>query len=286
MLLTPAILSSTPWARVGPLNIGDDVHNRGEAGTLADAVSPASNPLLMFAGGTNNGASSGVLKTVNGGMHWTLASNGIWDTAIDALHIADDKGDHLYCAVPGAIYESRDAAVSWTLVANSSRFGKCNSFSNGKIHGEPYVLAGCEAGVANVPARGSGQWNLIPTPPGHAAFRSAYMSSSDSNGTLANSVIGGCIWINGIQGGRLHLGKIINTTAAEWEFNSTRPCEMIALNPNDARHMIYSKPFATFQTLDGGKTFEDLNQGSWHVGIDRQGWLYTAGMSTALVTET
>ena len=38
---------------------------------MADAVSPASNPLLMFAGGQNNGASSGVVKSLDGGKHCT-----------------------------------------------------------------------------------------------------------------------------------------------------------------------------------------------------------------------
>ena len=36
----------------------------GEAGTLASAASPAANPDLIYAGGQNNGASSGVLKTI------------------------------------------------------------------------------------------------------------------------------------------------------------------------------------------------------------------------------
>ena len=39
----------------------------GEAGTLADAVSPAANPSLIYAGGQNNGASSGVLKSTDMG---------------------------------------------------------------------------------------------------------------------------------------------------------------------------------------------------------------------------
>lgn len=30
------------WVKVGPWGIGDDIHAKGESGTLADAVSPAS----------------------------------------------------------------------------------------------------------------------------------------------------------------------------------------------------------------------------------------------------
>ena len=35
---------ATPWQKVGPFNIGDDINFNGEAGTLADAASPESNP--------------------------------------------------------------------------------------------------------------------------------------------------------------------------------------------------------------------------------------------------
>ena len=67
------------WTKVGPWGIGDDIEGKGEAGTLADAVSPAGNPKVIYAGGRNNGASSGVLKTVDGGDHWVMKSNGIFD---------------------------------------------------------------------------------------------------------------------------------------------------------------------------------------------------------------
>ena len=48
------------WKKVGPWGIGDDIEGKGEAGTLADAVSPAGNPKVIYTGGRNNGASSGL----------------------------------------------------------------------------------------------------------------------------------------------------------------------------------------------------------------------------------
>eukprot|EP00729_Bicosta_minor_P013955 gene13955-31241_t len=62
------------WKKIGPWGIGDDVAASGEAGTLADAVSPASNPNLIYAGGQNNGASSGVLKSTDRGKTWTVTA--------------------------------------------------------------------------------------------------------------------------------------------------------------------------------------------------------------------
>ena len=57
------------WEQLGPWNIGDDTSIGGEAGTLADAVSPWKNPDIVYAGGQNNGASSGVLKSSDRGRH-------------------------------------------------------------------------------------------------------------------------------------------------------------------------------------------------------------------------
>ena len=83
------------WNRIGPWNIfdgTDPTKSSGmvEAGTLASAASPKANPNLIYAGGQNNGASSGVLKTVDGGVHWTRNSKGIWDTRILGVWIHPD----------------------------------------------------------------------------------------------------------------------------------------------------------------------------------------------------
>ena len=59
---------------------------------------------------------------------------------------------------------------------------------------------------------------------------------------------------------------------------------MLAMDPNDAEHFIYSTtPAPSYQTWDGGKTYEAILGGMWHTGIDRQGWLYQAAMSGAFV---
>ena len=52
----------SPWTPVGPYNIynGNSTTFWGEAGTLASAASPQANHSLIYAGGQNNGVSSGV----------------------------------------------------------------------------------------------------------------------------------------------------------------------------------------------------------------------------------
>lgn len=203
--------ASGSWEYVGPWNIGDDVTGHGESGTLADAVSPASNPKLIFTGGQNNGASSGVLKSVDGGEHWTYSSKGMYETKVMSLGLADATGDHVYVGCAGVVYESVDQGDSWTEVNGSRQWGTCHTFKNGTINGEAYVLAGCDAGIANVPAKAKGgsfpgAWSLIPTGVGRA-----YLSVSDS--LLSTSVLGSC------AGGFVNLGTIVNTTYANWTSN-------------------------------------------------------------------
>ena len=82
-----------PFIEVGPHGIGDDMQQSGEAGMLADAVSPALNPNLIYAGGQNNGASSGGIKSTDMGKHWTVASKGLWDTRVHSLVLADEAGE-------------------------------------------------------------------------------------------------------------------------------------------------------------------------------------------------
>ena len=266
------------WTKVGPWGIGDDVEGKGEAGTLADAASPAGNPKIIYSGGRNNGASSGLLKSVDGGDHWVMKSNGLFDTRIVAVGIVDmDKGDHVYLSVPGKVYETTDGAESWKIAPGSEKLGTCYTFKNGTINGEPHILASCDSGIGNIPAKG-GNWSIIP--PGGWG-RGGYLTVADAaNGKLlANSVIGGCL------GGHVYIGTILNTTAAKWTSYPDRPCVMLALNPNDKDHFIYTHPPITYQSMDGGKTYENLNHSNiFHCGIDRKGALYTAAMGGAFVS--
>ena len=102
--------------------------------------------------------------------------------------------------------------------------------------------------------------------------RGGYLSLSE--GVPGTSVLGGCL------GGHVFVGTVVNTTHTDWnQTNATRPCVMLALNPNNADHWIYTHPPMTYQTVDGGKSYESLNHsGIFHCGIDRVGNLYTAAM--------
>ena len=78
-----AVKPSAAWEHIGPRALGDAIIGDasiglygGEAGTLEDAASPVSNPNIIYTGGCNNGAASGVLKSVDMGKTWIRSSNG------------------------------------------------------------------------------------------------------------------------------------------------------------------------------------------------------------------
>ena len=60
---------------------------------------------------------------------------------------------------------------------------------------------------------------------------------------------------------------------------------MLAMNPNDKDHFIYTKMPLTYQSVDGGLRYESLNHSNiFHCGIDRKGALYTAAMGIFLLS--
>lgn len=273
-LLAIASGAANPWERVGPRNIFDDDLNRGEAGTLADAASPASNPSLIYSGGRNNGASSGILKTTDMGKHWVQSSKGLFDTRVYGvfLHPDDAAGRHVLVGTPTGVWESKDGAESWSHINGTEAFGLVWSFRAGVINNEPYVMAGTTAGIANVPVRG-GSWSVIPSPAGDWTTP---LSIAVDNG---ESVVVGCLQ------GSVFLGRTRNTTAADWTPLPDVKCAVVAIDPNDKNHFLYSNStgWQTWESTDGGKTVHNLNHptGSFYVAVDGRGWYYTGAEAGA-----
>eukprot|EP00729_Bicosta_minor_P018866 gene18866-11470_t len=289
LFLTLAVAASStsqpraggPWNRRGPSNLFDDKDGKGESGTLANAASPKANPNLIYAGGHNNGASSGVLKTVDAGMHWTRTSNGLWDTRIYGiwLHPSDPQGSHVLAGTGTGIYESKDGAASWQLIRETVSFGTVI-----------YILANTANGIATAPLSG-GLWQLNKAPPGGIA-QNAYISTV----TVApgNTEILTCI--GGWGGGQLFYGSFDSPTKMKWEGPLTVDkaaidCANAAVDPNDRNHFVYSEggSFNSYwESFDGGKTATknpNHNTGVFFVMIDTQGFIYTATQAGAFVTE-
>ena len=163
----PPPVTGTPWGHVGPWNIFDDKDNKGEAGTLAAAASPKANPNLIYAGGHNNGVSSGIIKSVDGGSHWTRNSKGMWDTHIFGvfIHPSDPTGNHVLAGTQSGIYETKDGAASWQLANGTEGFGAVISFAEATIGGKQYIVANHGHSISSVPVSG-GLWQTATAPGG------------------------------------------------------------------------------------------------------------------------
>ena len=146
LLLAGGAIAS--WDRIGPWNIFDDATGKGESGTVACAASPPAIPNVIYAGGQNNGVSSGIIKTEDFGETWIRKSAGMWDTRVLGVwcHPDDPDGNHVLVGTHSGIYESFDGAEHWTFRNETTAFGSVMSFREGMIQGKPFILANCGNG--------------------------------------------------------------------------------------------------------------------------------------------
>jgi hypothetical protein len=214
--------AGTPWDRIGPWNIFDGTDptkssGMGEAGTLASAASPKANPDLIYAGGQNNGVSSGVLKTIDGGVHWTRASKGLWDTRILGvwIHPSDPQGSHVFAGTRSGIYESKDSAESWSQVSETADWGAVMSFRQGVIQGKDYIVANCGSGYILTRPLAGGKWQKIKAPGGMAPnMYLSIVTTAGTDGAADKSEVLTCI--GGWGKGQLYYGALDSPTDITW----------------------------------------------------------------------
>ena len=164
--LTPTLASpAVVWEHVGPWNIYGGTNPKvsagmGESGTLATAASLSTAPDLIYTGGQNNGASSGVLKTIDGGIHWTRQSKGLWDTRVLSvwIHPDDPKGGHVFAGTHTGIYESKDFAESWQLANETASWGGVQWFKQVVVDGKDYIVANANSDLITRPLDGASPW--------------------------------------------------------------------------------------------------------------------------------
>ena len=221
--LAASVFATDPWTRIGPWNIFDAINAKGEpegeAGTLACAASPASNPLTIYAGGQNNGVSSGILKTTDGGKHWERKSQGIWDTQINGVWVHPDDETHIFAGTHSGIYESHDSAETWSLRDETKDYGTVMSFREGVINGVPFILANSGGnGILTLP-RAGGTWQKTTKPPGGIASN-AHLSVVTPKGAKSSEVL---TCIGGWGGGQLYYARLDTPTNVTWTGPLVKP---------------------------------------------------------------
>ena len=191
------------WEHVGPRNIFNDAGGHGEAGTLADAASPAANPKLIYTGGSNNGASSGILKTTDGGLHWARKSKGLMDTRISAVLVTPDDpaGGHVFAGTTTGIYESVDFAESWQFIPGSAALGRIRTLRVGRIDGTTHVIAAGAPGIGAAPLGRdirNAKWTVAAYPPPSDPefnFKAGSRFTTSIDPKTGDSVLGACVRI-------------------------------------------------------------------------------------------
>eukprot|EP01079_Euglenida_sp_SAG-EU17-18_P006060 gene6060-1085_t len=247
--LASLVAARGEWEHIGPRNIFNDATNHGESGTLADAASPAANPQLIYTGGSNNGASSGILKTTNMGRTWIRvallpsplparchrptgcqplsvpASKGLFDTRISSVLVSpDDKhGGHVYAGTASGVYESVDFAATWTFLPATAPFGRVRTLAVGSVGGSLHVLASAAGGVASTPVAAAtgpaGKWTLAAWPAGAMTQGGGAQFSTAVNSTGADAALGACVRMNKTDAafaGEGFIGTYKAATSIEW----------------------------------------------------------------------
>ena len=111
-------------------------------------ILPFTRYVSLVRSGNNNAASSGVLKSVDRGRHWSKVNEGLFDTRIQGLFMLDDAGEHVLVGTPSGVFETVDGAASWAHVQQTSSWGVANSFRNGTINGRAFIFVGANGARA------------------------------------------------------------------------------------------------------------------------------------------
>jgi len=287
-----ALGDGSAWERVGPWNLFDDPNNGGEAGSLDCAASHEKSPNVIYSGGQNNGISSGIVKSVDGGKHWTRNSKGLWDSRILGcwVHPEHDDGSNVFAGTHSGVYESVDGAESWTRCDETMGWGMVRSFRSGMINSEHYILANADKAILTRKSSSVCGWQKIDAPGGCPANQHLSVIVQDGN-TEVLTVVGG--W----GGGDMYYGNIVNETYAKWTGPVTTSAgeklnpSNVAIDPKDRNHFLFSKggEYRTYESKDGGKTVAKIeshaDKGAFFVMIDSRGSFYTATQSGAFASQ-
>ncbi len=105
-----------------------------ESGRIQDLKMTPGNFAIQYA--TRNGI--GVLKSVDGGVSWTMSSDGMFPEARIEIDVSPAKPDRIFASVEGPLtgtgsdlYMSDNAGLTWTLI-NTSINGAANDFLGGQ----------------------------------------------------------------------------------------------------------------------------------------------------------
>ena len=166
----PAVInqtaSTTNWVELGPFSVWNIKDGRGSTGTVADAASPPGHPEIIYLGGQNNAAASGVMKTTDGGKTWQSVNNGVTDTRIWSVIVDPSDGNHVMVGTPSGVFESSDAGGSWALRSETSSWAGPRQFLVATIAGKQHIIGSAQEGIIYRPVGSHDTWSIFSKPDG------------------------------------------------------------------------------------------------------------------------
>ncbi len=90
--------------------------------TINSLVVDPFSPATLYAGTGQNGAGSGVYKSTDAGLSWTLSNAGLTADDVTALAISHDNPPILYALAGDTVFASSDGAQSWTKMGKPGFF--------------------------------------------------------------------------------------------------------------------------------------------------------------------
>jgi uncharacterized protein (TIGR03437 family) len=241
----PASAVAMNWVNPGPVNpIGGIA---GRSGKLQAFAWEPSHPLVIYAGGGigsgNEGPATeaGVFRTIDGGISWAPANQGLLDTTVNILWIDQANPSILLAGTEfGGLYRSTDGAASWIQVLPDASVSAIVTVTGG-------LIAGTGAGFEFSNDDGI-TWTLL---------------QHTISGVRCMAVSGSDI-IAGLDGGDV-LWK--GPSDSNWRTvvqNSQLTIWDIAIDPVDPRIAYYARgyggtPNVVFRTMDRGVTWNNIN---------------------------
>lgn len=125
------------------------------------AVDPG-NPRVLYAGAGNQGSGSGVYKSEDAGLTWSLASSGLPSEDVTAVAVSPIPPNTIYASagVRGDIFASNDGGKSWAVLSNSGKFGGLYHQIVVDPSGENLLSAIMPGGVVRSDSRGR-SWQAV-----------------------------------------------------------------------------------------------------------------------------